>query len=90
MASAGRASASLQAPMSVMLFWDRLQGDSDGQGSGPIARPVPIRVHRPGVRSELGNSRFLTGRPGAACTWLAPSVRVVGNELCMALCSGFR
>lgn len=34
-ASAGRASASLQAPTSVMLFWDKLQGGNEGEGSGP-------------------------------------------------------
>lgn len=33
-ASAGRASASLQAPTSVMLFWDKLQGYHKGEGSG--------------------------------------------------------
>lgn len=33
-ASAGRASASLQAPTSVMLFWDKLQGCNRGRAQG--------------------------------------------------------
>lgn len=57
----GRASASLQAPTSVMLFWDKLQRHSEGKGSGPSLMAFPIRAHPAGA--ELGNSHFPTRWP---------------------------
>lgn len=63
-ASEGRASASLQAPTSVMLFWDRLQGHGEGTDSGPsLDAPFPSAPLHLGLRQSWGTLASSRGSP---------------------------
>lgn len=73
-ASEGRASASLQAPTSVMLFWDKLQGH---RGRAELVRPFPDPL--PWGRPK--KSCFFTAWPRTANAGQWASRRAVGNEL---------
>ena len=79
-ASAGRASASLQAPTSVMLFWDKLQGCNRGGLRAKPECPYPPAL-MPQARAELGTSASSQGGPGQQM-----QDRAVGAELCEGHC----